>query len=234
MADQISKEQSAHPCAELLLRAFDRELVATELSAVSAHVRDCPECASRWRRLEHLSAEVSALQSTTDLPRFSLRLPDPAGVVDSATPGFRRSSSVRLAAALAATLAIALGLWLMNRSSRAIESNRVPQVADAKPVQALSHYIGGGGAPAHADHAVALLQHQLRQVSSVLASDTGDQAGRHKCSFGEAFARPAAQRWREPPQCRPSPPTRILNASFPLVPRSTAPSVILRRVHVAT
>jgi len=48
-----------HPSESRLLLALDRELDATELATIDAHVRTCAECRATWDRLARLSDEIA-------------------------------------------------------------------------------------------------------------------------------------------------------------------------------
>jgi hypothetical protein len=123
MAEDIQVRQrltgilAEHPSRELLLQAFDQELEATEASAVQEHVRLCTLCESRWARLKALSEGVAAIESQIEVPPFQLRLPagEPSPRADVNRLPVDRL--VRVAALIAAAVALSVGLWMLTRNS---------------------------------------------------------------------------------------------------------------------
>ena len=86
------------------LRAFlDRELPAEELSRLSAHLEECPECGSRYRELSARAGRVMDLVGGLAEPCVANLVPRPTG--KPFAPARPRGARWKIAAAAAAALA---------------------------------------------------------------------------------------------------------------------------------
>lgn len=135
-----NKVVTGHPSRAALLQAFDRELKPAEQAAVVEHLRRCAQCESQWRRLQGLSEHLAAVASHEDVPEFPLRLAAPKETSRFGVSRLPVSRSLKLAALVAAALALAAGLWLVKRGSAKSEP---PLLAGVAPVDTSASQSGG-------------------------------------------------------------------------------------------
>ncbi len=138
-------QPDAHPTGSTLMAALDRELPPRQHSAVEEHLRQCPQCAAQWGRLQQANGRLAEFhRSISSVSEFELQLPPderPRTVLGGILSFFRRPQFFIPAATLA-TVVIGFVLWTSPRAgvtymSPAPSAAKVPEqietMAASKP-----------------------------------------------------------------------------------------------------
>jgi hypothetical protein len=145
-----------HPdLAELLTLREERD----RQGPVALHVAGCTVCRSELERLQRLRAALQSApgeRGPDHWPQVAARLDSPAAAAHWPRPGWR------LAGGLAAVLAIAVGVALLNRPT--------PQASGASPVAGINAPSPAAGAR----ESVAALMAESKRLESVLARIPGE------------------------------------------------------------
>ncbi len=130
-----------HPSDQLLLRALDRELSASERVVVETHVAQCPECLGKLDRLADLSTSIARLIEATPAPAPRTSRDRLAQTLALETPVAQKRNFQTWAAcgAIAACLVVALFAGLHRQAVFTSDPEPLPPStkADALPVKKL-------------------------------------------------------------------------------------------------
>jgi hypothetical protein len=134
LARSVDENLAVHPDPEAFLAHRRGELPAAEVEALEEHLAWCRDCAGIWRDLpQFLEGDAEPFdpeEKAADWRALQAQLETAAPPADEEPPpAARPASRSRLAAGLAAALALAVGgsaLWIANLSQR-LEDDRRPR-----------------------------------------------------------------------------------------------------------